>query len=71
MIVVRTDVIGSIVMRLVYRPTNTAVGVDNFSIVVKSPDLPTPVVRAVGTDALWADNRYERVLQETKQIMRG
>jgi hypothetical protein len=60
MIIIRSDTVGSIDMRLVSRPTNTCVGIDNYWLIAKGAigPFPAPLMRFVGTDEGWAHSRY-------------
>ena len=70
MIVVRSDTIGQVDMRLVSRPTNTCIGVNNFHFYAESNKglLDCPVVRFFGTDSELAIDRYHRALGEANLI---
>lgn len=59
--IVRYDTVGSIQMKLIRRPTNTAVGVDNFHIWAegKTEGFPAPILRFIGTDEENAHYRYD------------
>lgn len=70
MIVVRSDTIGQVDMRLVSRPTNTCIGVNNFHFYAISNKgmLKYPVVRFFGTDSEVAIDCYERAVTEAYSI---
>ena len=70
MIVVRSDTVGHVDMRLVSRPTNTCIGVNNFHFYAGSNKglLDCPVVRFFGTDSEIASDRYQRALNEAELI---
>ncbi len=70
MIIVRSDTIGQVDMRLVSRPTNTAIGVNNFHFYAVSNKgmLKYPVVRFFGTDSEIAIDCYDRAISEAQLI---
>jgi len=62
--IVRYDQVGTVEIRLVRRPTNTTVGVDNFTLYAHGfPVSPEPfVMRHLGTDEECANEAYDRAL---------
>ena len=68
--VVRYDRVGTIQIRLLRRPTNTAVGVDNFHIWAAGlPGSPNPpVVRFLGTDEFVAHDLYDHAVLAAEGI---
>lgn len=70
MIIVRSDTIGQVDMRLVSRQTNTCIGVYNyhFYAVGNKGAFKYPVVRFFGTDSEIAVESYERALTEANFI---
>jgi hypothetical protein len=70
--IVRSDTVGTIDMRLVCRPTNTAIGVDNWHIYAKgrTDGWPASVVRFLGTDPWEANTRYGDALAAAQSSFR-
>lgn len=72
MIIVRSDIIGQVDMRLVSRPTNTCAGVDNYFIFARPTEASWfPTIRFVGTDEGFAHSRYDNALSTAKTIYEG
>ena len=70
MIIIRSDTVGSVDMRLVSRPTNTCVGIDNYWLLADGLPGPisAPLMRFVGTDEGWAHCRYNSAVEEFHAI---
>jgi len=70
MIIIRSDTVGQVDMRLVSRPTNTAIGVDNYHFYATSNKgmMKYPIVRFFGTDGEIALDYYDRAVSEAKLI---
>ena len=68
--IIRYAQVGTVQMRLVRRPTNTTVGVDNFHFCVEGGRglLNTPMVRFFGTDKDYALECYNRAVDHAKSI---
>ena len=65
--IVRSDTVGQVDMRLVCRPTNTCVGVNNYHIWVSFKDMPTrSVVVFFGQSRDHAEDEYD--LERLKAI---
>ena len=63
--IVRTDVVGTVTIKLLKRPTNTCVGVNNFHLYAEGAlePIPAPVVRFLGTDPWEATCAYQNALE--------
>jgi len=69
--IVRHDHIGTVDVRLVRRPTNTAVGIDNWHLYVGcGSDMPSSIVRHLGTDPDWAQERYNIHVEHLRDLTR-
>ncbi len=70
MIVVRHDTVGKAELKLLRRPTNTCVGVDNWHFYAASTDGPLsiPIVRFFGTDGQSAEFAYNQAVLYAHQI---
>lgn len=68
--IVRYDQVGTVQIRLVRRPTNTAAGVDNFHFYAEGVpgSFPCSLVRFFGTDEGMAHERYNLALVEAEAI---
>lgn len=69
--VIRYDRVGTVQIRLLRRPTNTAAGVDNFHVCANGfPEWTgTPLVRFLGTDPYVAHDRYDRAVLAAEAIV--
>lgn len=69
--IVRYDQVGTVHIRLLRRPTNTTIGVDNFHI--SADGLPgsssSLVVRFLGTDPYMAHERYDSAVLAAEAIV--
>ena len=68
MIIIRSDTVGQVDMRLVSRPTNTCVGVNNFHFYANGSHFKHPLIRFFGTDSQCAQKFYDRTLDHAKAI---
>ena len=71
--IVRTDVVGTVTIKLLKRPTNTCVGVNNFHLYAEgvSDTLGAPVVRFLGTDAWEATCTYKTALLAAQGVFKA
>jgi len=70
MVIVRSDTVGKVDLRLVCRPTNTCIGVNNFHFYAagNTGHFKHPVVRFFGTDSEIAVDWYELALGQARAI---
>ena len=68
--IVRLDAVGAVSLRLVSRPTNTAIGVDNFHFYAtgKAGVWKIPQVRFFGTSRVAAERYYDQALNAAYNI---
>lgn len=71
--IIRSDIVGSIDLRLVRRPTNTAAGVDNFHLYANgiAGGFPAPIVRFLTTDPVIALQRYRDAVEAAENVYRA
>lgn len=71
--IIRADTVGTIDMLLIKRPTNTAIGVNNYHIYANGSAgaFPAPVVRFLDTDPLVAQRRYNEALEAARSVFKA